>query len=211
MNLGLLLMYRSKTERVIVSMELNDTHFIGLLAKRDESAFETIFKDNFKKLQSYAITIVSDENVAEEMVQNVFFKLWDRVEKINIQSSIAAYLYRAVYNESCNYLKHQKVKQGFFNYTKHAMSDISTEKASKKILVTELEQRIKNALNNLPEQCRTVFQLSRFEELKYQQIADTLGISIKTVEAQMGKALKIMRVKLVDYLPLVFLFLNVVK
>jgi RNA polymerase sigma-70 factor, ECF subfamily len=189
-------------------MEFNDTHFIELLAKRDENAFETIFKDNFKKLQSYAITIVGDENVAEEMVQNVFFKLWDRSEKINIQSSIAAYLYRAVYNESCNYLKHQKVKQGFLNYSKHAMSDISTEKASKKVLVTELEQRIKNALNDLPEQCRTVFQLSRFEELKYQQIADTLGISIKTVEAQMGKALRIMRVKLVDYLPLVFLFLN---
>jgi RNA polymerase sigma-70 factor, ECF subfamily len=189
-------------------MELNDTHFIELLAKRDKSAFETIFKDNFKKLQSYAITIVGDENVAEEMVQNVFFKLWDRSEKINIQSSIAAYLYRAVYNESCNYLKHQKVKQGFLNYSKHAMSDISTEKASKKVLVTELEQRIKNALNDLPEQCRTVFQLSRFEELKYQQIADTLGISIKTVEAQMGKALRIMRVKLVDYLPLLFLFLN---
>jgi RNA polymerase sigma-70 factor, ECF subfamily len=189
-------------------MELNDTHFIELLAKRDESAFEKVFKDNFKKLQSYAITIVGDENVAEEMVQNVFFKLWDRSEKINIQASIAAYLYRAVYNESCNYLKHQKVKQGFLNYSKHAMSDISTEKASKKVLVTELEQRIKNALNDLPEQCRTVFQLSRFEELKYQQIADTLGISIKTVEAQMGKALRIMRVKLVDYLPLVFLFLN---
>jgi RNA polymerase sigma-70 factor, ECF subfamily len=192
-------------------MELNDTHFIELLAKRDESAFEKIFKDNFKKLQSYAITIVGDENVVEEMVQNVFFKLWDRSEKINIQSSIAAYLYRAVYNESCNYLKHQKVKQGFLNYSKHAMSDISTEKASKKVLVTELEQRIKNALNDLPEQCRTVFQLSRFEELKYQQIADTLGISIKTVEAQMGKALRIMRMKLVDYLPLVFMFLNFIN
>jgi RNA polymerase sigma-70 factor, ECF subfamily len=189
-------------------MELNDVHFIELLAKRDESAFEKVFKDNFKKLQSYAITIVGDESVAEEMVQNVFFKLWDRSEKINIQSSIAAYLYRAVYNESCNYLKHQKVKQGFLNYSKHAMSDISTEKASKKVLVTELEHRIKNALNDLPEQCRTVFQLSRFEELKYQQIADTLGVSIKTVEAQMGKALRVMRVKLVDYLPLLFLFLS---
>jgi RNA polymerase sigma-70 factor, ECF subfamily len=164
-------------------MELNNTYLIELLAKRDERAFEKVFKDNFKKLQSYAITIVSDENVAEEMVQNVFFKLWDRSETIHIQASIAAYLYRAVYNESCNYLKHQKVKQGFLHYSKHAMSNISTEKASKKVLVTELE---------------------------YQQIADTLGISIKTVEAQMGKALRIMRVKLVDYLPLVFLFLNYV-
>ncbi len=192
----------------MISMELNDTHFIELLTKRDENAFEEIFKRHFKNLQSYAITIVGDEQMAEEMVQNVFFKLWDRSDRLTIQAPLAAYLYRAVYNESCNYLKHQKVKQTYFNYSKHSMSDISSEKASKKVLVAELEQRIKKALNELPEQCRTVFQLSRFEELKYQQIADKLNISIKTVEAQMGKALKLMRIKLVDYLPLIFFLFN---
>jgi RNA polymerase sigma-70 factor, ECF subfamily len=189
-------------------MELIDKQFIELLGKKDEQAFEHVFKAHFKNLQSYALTIVKDEQMAEEMVQNVFFKIWDRSERLTIQASLAAYLYRAVYNESCNYLKHEKVKQSYLNYSKHSMNDISSEKASKKIMLAELDGKIRKALNELPEQCRTVFQLSRFEELKYQQIADKLNISIKTVEAQMGKALKIMRVKLVDYLPLIFLLFN---
>ncbi len=189
------------------SMALNDTSIIELLSQKDEKAFEEVFKTNFKNLHSYAITIVGDEPVAEEMVQNVFFKLWDRANSLNLQPPLAAYLYRAVYNESCNYLKHQKVKQSYINYAKHSMSQTSHEKASKKVLVSELEQKIKTALNELPEQCRTIFQMSRFEELKYREIAEALDISIKTVEAQMGKALKLLRVKLVDYLPFIlFLF-----
>ncbi|MEQ1554903.1 MAG: RNA polymerase sigma-70 factor [Ferruginibacter sp.] len=192
-------------------MVFYNEHFIELFLKRDEKAFEKVFKDYFKKLHSYAITIVNDENVAEEIVQNIFFKIWERTGKINLQSSLTAYLYRSVYNESCNYLKHQKVKKDFLNYSKNSIKIISTENASIKIAVSELEKQIKLALNNLPEQCRTVFQLSRFEELKYQEIAEKLGISIKTVEAHMGKALRIMRIKLIDYLPLVFLFLNFVK
>ena len=74
-------------------------------------------------------------------------------------------------------------------------------------MLSELEQQINKALNELPEQCRTIFQMSRFEELKYQEIADRLGLSIKTIENQMGKALKILRVKLVDYLPILAVFL----
>jgi RNA polymerase sigma-70 factor, ECF subfamily len=88
------------------------------------------------------------------------------------------------------------------------MSTATNETASKKVLLAELEQKIKTALSELPEQCRTVFQMSRFEELKYQEIADKLGISIKTVEAHMGKALKLLRLKLVDYLHLITLFFN---
>jgi RNA polymerase sigma-70 factor (ECF subfamily) len=74
--------------------------------------------------------------------------------------------------------------------------------ASRKILVKELEEKLRDAMNALPQQCRTIFQLSRFEGLKYQEIADQLGISVKTVENQMGKALKQLRVKLIDYLPI---------
>ena len=76
-----------------------------------------------------------------------------------------------------------------------------TETASKRILVKELEERLRDALNALPQQCRTIFQMSRFDGLKYQEIADQLGISVKTVENQMGKALKQLRVKLIEYLP----------
>jgi RNA polymerase sigma-70 factor (ECF subfamily) len=79
------------------------------------------------------------------------------------------------------------------------------EHAGKGLQLKELEGRLAEAMNDLPEQCRTIFQLSRFEELRYREIADRLGLSIKTVENQMGKALKILRVKLVDFLPLTLL------
>jgi RNA polymerase sigma-70 factor (ECF subfamily) len=75
--------------------------------------------------------------------------------------------------------------------------------SSKKLMVKELEVKILEALKLLPEQCRTIFQLSRFENLKYREIADQLGLSVKTVENQMGKALRIMRSRLAEYLPVI--------
>jgi RNA polymerase sigma-70 factor, ECF subfamily len=192
----------------VLSMALNESLLTASYISKDEAVFEQVFKANFKNLHAYACTIVRDEPVAEGIVQNVFLKLWDRGERLNITSSVTAYLYRAVYNESLNYLKHEKVKQSHTQYAKHSMSEATRETASGKLLLSELEQKIKTALSELPEQCRTIFQLSRFEELKYQEIADKLGISIKTVEAQMGKALKLMRLKLVEYLPLIALFFN---
>jgi RNA polymerase sigma-70 factor (ECF subfamily) len=81
------------------------------------------------------------------------------------------------------------------------------EKASDKLAAGELEQRLEKALRELPEQCRTIFQLSRFDELKYKEIADKLGLSVKTVENQMGKALRLLRLKLVDFLPFISILL----
>lgn len=82
-----------------------------------------------------------------------------------------------------------------------------TDGAQRKVMFSELERRLQTAINELPEQCRTIFQMSRFEELRYLDIAERLGISVKTVENQMGKALKTLRVKLIDYLPLILLIL----
>lgn len=189
-------------------MAVNEAFLARELVQRNEAAFEQVFKTHFKNLHAYACTIVRDDAVAEGIVQNVFLKLWDRSSSLNIQTSVAAYLYRSVYNESCNHLKHQKVKKSYAQYAQQNMSEATKETTSKKLAVAELEQKIKTALSELPEQCRTIFQLSRFEELKYQEIADKLDISIKTVEAQMGKALKLMRIKLADYLPLITLFFN---
>jgi RNA polymerase sigma-70 factor (ECF subfamily) len=148
-----------------------------------------------------------DEIAAEEMVQNVFYKLWERTENLSITGSVRAYLYRAVHNESLNYLKHLKVRSEHQLYVSHRMSE-GTEAASKKIQLKELEEKFHYALNDLPEQCRTIFQMSRFEELRYREIADRLDISVKTVENQIGKALKILRTKLVDFLPLIILLFN---
>ena len=174
------------------------------LAKRDEASFETVFKTHFKNLHAYACTITREEAAAEEVVQNVFVKLWERSEGLSISGSGPAYLYRAVYNESLNYLKHQKVRSAYGQHVVHTMKN-ENEHAGKKLSLKELEGRLAEAMNELPEQCRTIFQLSRFEELRYREIADHLGLSIKTVENQMGKALKILRIKLVDFLPLTIL------
>ena len=170
-------------------------------------AFEQVFKAHFKSLHGYALAILKDESTAEEVVQNIFFKLWDKAEALTITGPIAAYLYRAVHNESLNFLKHQKVKRSHQTHTLYHMRN-ETETSTKAGL-KELEQQLHKAMNELPEQCRTIFQLSRFEELKYREIADQLEISVKTVENQMGKALRLLRVKLVDFLPFtIFLLLH---
>lgn len=167
--------------------------------------FEQVFKEHFKNLHAYACSILKDEDEAEEMVQNVFYKLWEKKEKISELQSVPAYLYRSVYNECMNYVKHEKVKMTYEAHAVHhgSIAGQATDTATAK----ELEHRIANALADLPEQCRTIFQLSRFEELKYREIADKMGLSVKTVENQMGKALKILRTKLADYISVVWLLL----
>ncbi|WP_232831765.1 RNA polymerase sigma-70 factor [Taibaiella helva] len=165
-----------------------------------EAAFEQVFKSHFKALHAYACTILQEEAMAEEIVQQVFFKLWEKRDQVNIQQSLNAYLYRSVYNECLNYLKHKKVRKAHQSHTLYTAGTAS-DQVSRKVIARELEEKIADALNQLPEQCRTIFQMSRFEELKYREIADKLNLSVKTVENQMGKALKIMRMQLVEYLP----------
>lgn len=178
-----------------------------LLAQRDERAFEQVFKQHYKPLHAYAFTLLKDDAAAEEMVQNVFYKLWERTDGLHITGSLAAYLYRAVHNESLNYLKHRKVRSEHSLRVSYHM-DGRGESATRTVRMKELEEKLRAALAELPEGCRTVFQLSRFEELKYSQIAEVLGISVKTVENQMGKALKLLRTRLAEFLTLAIIFLN---
>ncbi len=202
-------------------MELENESIGTLLAQRDEAAFEQMFKTHFKRLHAYAFTILRDEIQAEEMVQQVFFKLWERNvrkdspkesfvtfgENLSLTGSVSSYLYRAVHNESLNYIKHQKVRSNHQLNVAYSMKN-EVEHPAKKIMASELEKKIHSALNELPEQCRTIFQMSRFDELKYREIADKLGISVKTVESQMSKALRLLRVKLVDFLIFILLFIH---
>lgn len=163
--------------------------------------FDQIYLDHYAALHHYAFTMVNNSALADEIVQDVFLKILEKREKVTIHTSLKAYLYRSVYNECMNYFKHHKVKQKYQTHTIHEM-DKHTEHPFDKLQYREFEQRLQKSINDLPEQCRTVFQLSRFEELKYAEIATQLGISIKTVDNQMGKALKRLRLQLADYLPL---------
>jgi RNA polymerase sigma-70 factor (ECF subfamily) len=183
-----------------MTLNLNNEQLIPLLLSGDEATFEIVYKHYLRPLHVYAISMLRDEDTAKGMVQNVFLKLWERRERLSLSGSLQAYLYGAVYNECLNNIRHQKVKVNHQQYVTHTMKESEGEGGME---LLDLKEKLQQALNELPEKCRTVFQMSRFEDLKYQEIADRLSISIKTVEAQMGKALRILRVKLVDYLPLI--------
>lgn len=166
----------------------------------DDAAFEQLFKTHYKALHVYVNTMIRDEEMAEEIVQNRFMKFWEKRELLDIQTSVKAYLYKCVHNDTLNFLKHEKVKIRHQNFTMHSTAE--SEPASHRVELNELASKIHVAMADLPEQCRLIFHMSRFEELKYREIADQLGLSVKTVETQMGKALRILRLKLVDFLVL---------
>lgn len=186
-------------------MECNHAGIIRALKNRDEPVFGDLFKTHFKPLRNYAFSFVREQTLAEDIVQTVFLRLWEKIEVLNFTDSIAAYLYRAVYNESLNALKHNKVRRSHQSWLNRQMK-VHTDTAHKNLHLRDLEQKLRPAINALPEQCRTVFQLSRYEDLRYRDISLRLGISVKTVENQMGKALKLLRAALVDFLPLLILY-----
>jgi RNA polymerase sigma-70 factor (ECF subfamily) len=181
-------------------VDLADQQQLTALAKGDIDAFEMLFRTYYKPLCNYAYTFTQDKDEAEEIVQSTFTSVWEKQESIQIQTNIRPYLYAMVRNACLNVIKHEKIKQ------KHATEELALgeeayESVTQIVHTSELEKQIHKAMEKLPEQCRLVFKLSRFEELKYSEIAEHLNISIKTVENQMGKALKIMREQLKDYLP----------
>lgn len=186
-------------------MESSDQKVLAALKEGSQAAFEMLFKTYYRPLCAYAFSFLQDKDEAEEIVQSTFITFWDRRHSIEIESSLKAYLYRMVRNGCLNALRHTKVKQLHATEQIHS-AEVSYESVSQSVVAGELDERIQAALQALPEQCRLVFQLSRFEDLKYQEIASQLNISVKTVENHMGKALRIMRTQLREYLPaLIFL------
>lgn len=179
-------------------MEINQT---GV----SKTAFEEVFKAHFKALHAYACTLLRVEAQAEELVQQVFYKLWLKKDEVHIRQTLQAYLYQSVYNECLNYLKHQKVRKAHQVHTLHTTAE--GQVPDQDMANRELKEKIHEALSRLPEQCRTIFQMSRFEDLKYREIAEQLRLSVKTVENQMGKALKLMRQHLAEYLPVLWIML----
>lgn len=188
-------------------MDLLEQQLYLALKEGKQDAFEMIFKTYYKPLCSYAYSFLQDRDEAEEVVQATFVSVWSKRETLDVQLSFKSYLYRMVRNSCLNVIKHEKVRQQHAAF-ETAAGEPTHESVSQSVLSVELEQKIFEAMKALPEQCRLVFQLSRFEELKYAEIADQLKISVKTVENQMGKALKIMRDQLKEYLPLFFFFMT---
>ena len=181
-------------------MELLDKNIVDALRQGDEQVFETIFRTYYERLCNYANTILNDMDEAEEMVQSAFLNVWEKHDTLEIHTSVKSYLYRAVHNSCLNRVKHYKVRKTYGDSVKN-QTELLHDDASQDLIGSELDAIVANAIDSLPDQCRLVFKLSRFENLTYAEIAEQLGISVKTVENHMVKALKVLREKLKDYLP----------
>lgn len=168
-----------------------------------EKKFEEVFRAYFKGLHRYAFKILRDSDTAEETVQQVFLKLWEKDWQQDVHTSVRSYLYRAVYNESINLIKREQRKMKYEMHQQHAIGDDTYATQSD----NELRKELHVALSKLPEKSRIVFEMSRFQELKYQEIADEPTLSLKTVEGHMTKALKHLRLHLADYLNVLALIL----
>lgn len=151
---------------------------------------------------------MEDLESAEEIVQDLFVRFWEQRDTKEITTSIRAYFYSSVRNACLNQLKHLKIKDKYKQEQERELTFNSSQDQND-LELSELDQKIHNAINALPEGRRKIFILSRFDGLKYQEIAEKLNISIKTVENQMGEALKFLRVQLKDFIVTVLIFLKI--
>jgi len=170
----------------------------------DIAGFEKLFKTHYSRLCSYANLFLNDPDAAEDVVQEVFFKLWKNRADISINTTVKSYLFRAVRNGCMNVIDHISVREAYKIVNEEDIKEAEGNLIDGTI-VSELEQKIRETIDLLPAERRKIFIMSRFDGLKYREIADQLNISVKTVENQMYQALRFLRERLVDYLPLLLL------
>lgn len=178
------------------------------LKNGDERAFEKLFRRYYAPLCFYASGILQDQVAAEEIVQEFFVKFWEKREIIQIETSLKNYFFRSVKNLCLNQIKHEQIK---LQHAKRVISEAESTEYSDHFLEVDLKKDIEESIAALPEKRREIFRLSREEGLKYREIAEKLNISIKTVEAQMGLAIKSLRDKLKKYSSFLFFFLSFQK
>jgi RNA polymerase sigma-70 factor (ECF subfamily) len=178
---------------------VDDRELLARLARGDEAAYDAIFRAWYAPLVRATQSIVRDAAVAEELVQDAMLELWRRRETLDAEGSPQAYLFRATRNRALNHLRHLAVQRKSAAMLRDDEGKDAT--APEELVAQELEAAVKEAIAALPPRCREVFELSRERGLKYAEIADALGVTVKAVEANMGRALRILRTRLARWLP----------
>lgn len=166
----------------------------------DKQAFELLFRKCFVGLCCFANKFLNEPEEAREVVQDVFTKLWEKRQDIESEGTLIAYLFKITQNNSINILRRRQVNKKCVEIYRLIYVDHKEISPYQSLLASELSINFTRAMRKIPPKCRRIFELSRMEGLKYHQIAAVLGISIKTVEAQMSKALQILRIELRDYI-----------
>lgn len=167
------------------------------LRRGDEQALRKIFDQHYAKLLGDIYRIVPDENTCQDLAQEVFVELWRKRETIDVHTSLRAYLRRAAVNRALNFIKTQRRTLLDGNSEIPDLADDSLRDTAVREEREDLEKALYEAIDKLPERCRMVFSLSRFENLSHREIAEQLGISVKTIENQITKAMKMLREALI--------------
>ena len=177
---------------------LTDYQIVVALKTGEKDALEDLFRLYYNSLCGYAFTFMKEQAASEEIVQDLFCKLWEKRAMLEV-TSLKSYLFRAVRNACMNQLKHIEVRE--LHKIETNVDDIDSVTPEILIESGEVEARIQKAITELPVERQKIFRMSRFEEMKYKEIAEELNLSVKTVENQMGKALKSLRIELADIYP----------
>jgi len=184
--------------QIVHSMALRSSELVKLLSHNAEEALRQMYDEYYTYLCYAVYRVLPDRVVAEDIVQEVFFEIWKKRETIKINTSLRSYLKRAAINKTLNHIRDQKFK--FDDEEQAVMIPDTNVHAHRQMEAGELQDKINEAINNLPEKCRIIFGMSRYEELSYREIAEKLDISVKTVENQISKALRLMREALADFI-----------
>lgn len=185
------------------------------LLKDDKNNFRVIFNDYFKPLCHLSIHYLEDKDEAKGVVQDAFVKLWEIRNELNADSNLRNFLFTMVKNDCLNILKrrqillkhHENIKWMEMHYQYESLQRMGDDYLEFK----ELKEKIDLGIQNLPEHCRIVFEMSRFDDLKNREIAEKVGVTQKTVEAHLTKALKILRSDLKDYLPVIVVITKILN
>ena len=197
-----------------MSAPSDEKHLLLKIRGGDIFAFEKLFKKYYKNLCLFAEYYVREKAMAEEIVGNFFTNLWDKRKKVEVKESVKSYFFKSIYNQCIKYLEHLKVMKKYEDYARNILenkelfSPSSDNYPLANLISKEIEEEIENAINQLPEKCREIFCLCRFENMSYEEVALKLNISINTIRTQMSRALEKLRESLKDYLPLLLILIS---
>ncbi|UCD37460.1 MAG: RNA polymerase sigma-70 factor [Fidelibacterota bacterium] len=177
---------------------LTDAEYAEQIRASQESALQALFDAYAEPLLDFAFGYVGDVQVCEDIVQEVFVRVWRTRTRLNPELSLKAYLYRSVRNQALKYLRHEKVEREAEGYLQSLYYHPDTPTPEDELRHAELTVLLDRTIRELPAGCRTIFLMSRFDGLTYSEIAHILDISINTVKTQMGRALAALRKNLLS-------------
>lgn len=180
-------------------MNLPDFYIQKKIQGGDIREFERLFVRYYEPLCQHANKILRDMDTAEDIVQEFFYNFWKNRETFSLKLSLNAYLYQSIRNNSLHYLEHLAVRETYAQHVSHDFQEMIPVENQEDVEMKDLNRVIDATLQQMPERCSKVFRMNRFEGKKYREIAEILSISVKTVEADMGKALQFFRKSLKEY------------